>query len=81
MQSRPGNPYDGHTLAGQIEQVERITGVAVARAYVDRGYRGHDVDAESRKIKSSSPARSAASRPQFVVNCADAPPSSPSSAT
>ncbi|ABQ28752.1 transposase, IS4 family (plasmid) [Acidiphilium cryptum JF-5] len=50
MQSQPGNPYDGHTLAGQIEQVERITGVAVARAYVDRGYRGYGVEAEGRKI-------------------------------
>jgi transposase, IS5 family len=40
----PGNPYDGHTLAAQIAQAERLTGVAVARAYVDRGYRGHDAD-------------------------------------
>ena len=31
----------GHTLTGQIEQVERLTGIAVERAYVDRGYRGH----------------------------------------
>ncbi len=44
MQSLPGNPYDGHTLAGQITQVERITGTAIDRAYVDRGYRGHDAD-------------------------------------
>lgn len=41
MQALPGNPYDGHTLSGQIEQVERLTGVTVERAYVDRGYRGH----------------------------------------
>ena len=41
MQTIPGSPYDGHTLSGQIEQVERLTGVAVERAYVDRGYRGH----------------------------------------
>jgi IS5 family transposase len=41
MQALPGNPYDGHTLTGQIEQVERLTGVTVERAYVDRGYRGH----------------------------------------
>jgi IS5 family transposase len=41
MQTLPGSPYDGHTLSGQIEQVERLTGVAVERAYVDRGYRGH----------------------------------------
>jgi IS5 family transposase len=40
----PGNPFDGHTLADQIAQTERITGVEVERAYVDRGYRGHDAD-------------------------------------
>ncbi len=40
----PGNPYDGHTLAAQIAQTERITGVGIERAYVDRGYRGHDAD-------------------------------------
>lgn len=39
----PGNPYDGHTLATQIDQAERLTGQAVKRAYVDRGYRGHGV--------------------------------------
>ena len=41
----PGNPYDGHTLAAQIDQVERITGAPVQRVYVDRGYRGHELDA------------------------------------
>jgi IS5 family transposase len=40
----PGNPFDGHTLAAQIAQTERITGVRIERAYVDRGYRGHDAD-------------------------------------
>jgi IS5 family transposase len=40
----PGNPFDGHTLADQIAQTERITGVPVERAYVDRGYRGHDAE-------------------------------------
>jgi IS5 family transposase len=40
----PGNPFDGHTLAAQVAQTERITGVPVERAYVDRGYRGHDAD-------------------------------------
>ena len=38
----PGNPCDGHTLAAQIAQTGRITGLPVARAHVDRGYRGHD---------------------------------------
>ena len=42
--SLPGNPFDGHTLAAQIAQTERITGVAIECAYVDRGYRGHDAD-------------------------------------
>ena len=43
-QSLPGNPYDGHTLGNQIDQVEQLTGISVRRAYVDRGYRGHKVD-------------------------------------
>jgi transposase, IS5 family len=37
----PGNPYDGHTLAAVIEATERLTGRAIERAYVDKGYRGH----------------------------------------
>jgi transposase, IS5 family len=45
VRTLPGNPYDGHTLAAQIAQVERLTGERVERAYVDRGYRGHDADA------------------------------------
>ncbi len=40
----PGNPYDGHTLGDQMAQTERLTGVEIERAYVDRGYRGHDAD-------------------------------------
>ena len=42
--SLPGNPYDGHTLAAQIAQAERLSGVEIERAYVDRGYRGHDAE-------------------------------------
>jgi IS5 family transposase len=38
----PGNPYDGHTLKGAIEATERLTGCSIERAYVDKGYRGHD---------------------------------------
>jgi IS5 family transposase len=38
----PGNPYDGHTLRVAIDDTERLTGRAIERAYVDKGYRGHD---------------------------------------
>ena len=41
MLAEPGNPYDGHTLTRAIGQVERITGRAIERSFVDRGYRGH----------------------------------------
>jgi transposase, IS5 family len=38
----PGNPYDGHTLGAVIEATEKLTGCAIERAYVDKGYRGHN---------------------------------------
>lgn len=41
--SLPGNPYDGHSLAPQIDQIERLLARPIQRAYVDRGYRGHGV--------------------------------------
>ena len=37
----PGNPYDGHTLAPIIAETQTLTGCAIERAYVDKGYRGH----------------------------------------
>ena len=43
--SFPGNPYDGHTLAGQIEQTTVLLqdiGVKPTTAVVDLGYRGVD---------------------------------------
>ncbi len=39
----PGNPYDGHTLKHQLEQVKKLTGVLPVRCFADRGYRGHGV--------------------------------------
>lgn len=39
--SLPGNPYDGHSLKGALDQVERITGIRPKETYVDLGYRGH----------------------------------------
>ena len=43
--SFPGNPYDGHTLAAQIEQTTTLLqdlGVKPTTAVVDLGYRGVD---------------------------------------
>ena len=37
----PGAPYDGHTLGPVIDDTERLTGRAIERAFVDKGYRGH----------------------------------------
>jgi IS5 family transposase len=37
-----GNPYDGHTLQATLDQAEAMSGIAIERAYVDKGYRGHD---------------------------------------
>ena len=38
----PGNPYDGHTLGDIIDATEKLTGCPIERAYVDKGYRGHN---------------------------------------
>ena len=44
MRTMPGNPYDGHTLAEALEQVEILTDLRPDPAVVDRGYRGHGVE-------------------------------------
>tara|TARA_B100000315_G_scaffold245668_1_gene271868 strand:- start:292 stop:1638 length:1347 start_codon:yes stop_codon:yes gene_type:complete len=48
----PGNPYDGHTLKEVIEETEALTGREIERAYVDKGYRGHDAPNPYRVFKS-----------------------------
>ena len=47
-----GKPYDGHTLASTIENVEEITGCEVSKAYVDEGYKGHDYENKHRVYRS-----------------------------
>jgi IS5 family transposase len=44
LRALPGNPYDGHTLAEALEQVEILTDCRPRLAVVDRGYRGHGVE-------------------------------------
>ena len=48
----PGSPYDGHTLKDVIGETEALTGRAIERAYVDAGYRGHDVPRPGRVFRS-----------------------------
>src|SRR5215510_245283 len=38
----PGNPYDGHTLATIIPQMEALIGNLIDRCITDAGYRGHN---------------------------------------
>jgi len=45
MRSFAGNPYDGHTLKEALQQVEILTDQRPDLAVVDRGYRGHGVEA------------------------------------
>ena len=43
IQTCPGNPFDGHTLDEQLDQVERLVGRVPGTTFVDKGYRGHGV--------------------------------------
>ena len=38
----PGNPYDGHTLATVIPEMEAMIGNDIDRLLADAGYRGHN---------------------------------------
>ena len=46
------NPYDGHTLGTVLRETEALTGRTIERAYVDKGYRGHDADRPKRVFRS-----------------------------
>jgi IS5 family transposase len=47
-----GNPYDGHTLRTVIEELTDWIGVEPERAYVDKGYVGHDAPKPGRVFRS-----------------------------
>ncbi len=51
--SVPGNPYDGHTLKAQMDQVERLYPKTddIKKIHVDMGYRGHDYTSEHRSAR------------------------------
>jgi len=48
VKALPGAPYDGHTLATVIPQIETQIGARLARIVADRGYRGHNAPPDHR---------------------------------
>ena len=54
----PGNPYDGHTLKDVLKETETLTGREIERAYVDKGYVGHDGSRPNRVYRSGESAAS-----------------------
>ena len=42
VKAMPGNPYDGHTLATVLPEIEAQIGEPLVRVVADRGYRGHN---------------------------------------
>ena len=40
MKALPGNPYDGHTLAVVIPEMEALLSNTIERILADKGYRG-----------------------------------------
>ena len=75
MKAFHGNPYDGHTLNTVIKEMERWTGVGIERAYVDKGYAGHDYPNKF-KVYLQIGIRSGASRRPSRRNSGADPPAS-----
>ncbi len=48
VKALPGNPYDGHTLATVIPEIEAQIGASLSRIVADRGYRGHNAPPDHR---------------------------------
>src|SRR6201998_2178156 len=46
VKALPGNPYDGHTLATVIPDMEALVGNTIKRVFADKGYHGHNAPPE-----------------------------------
>ncbi len=46
MAALPGNPYDGHTLAKVVPDMQALIGNVLERIIADAGYRGHNAPTE-----------------------------------
>jgi transposase, IS5 family len=60
-----GYPYDGHTLADSLKQVERIA-AKPQYSFVDKGYRGHDYDGDIEVHVDKQKSRSDSSKPMAL---------------
>ena len=67
----PGNPYDGHTLATVIPEIEAQIGATLSRIVADRGYRGHNAPPGHKfKVYISGQRRRASPRPSNANSAA-----------
>jgi hypothetical protein len=48
VKALPGNPYDGHTLATVIPDIEQTVGADLERIVTDAGYKGHNAPKDKR---------------------------------
>src|SRR5215207_6439874 len=48
VKALPGNPYDGHTLAAVLPDLENTIGVGLERIVTDAGYKGHNAPTHQR---------------------------------
>jgi hypothetical protein len=79
-QALPGNPYDGHTLAAVIPEIEAQVGASLTRIVADRGYRSHNAPPDIASRSLSQPGSDALPNTSSA-NCVAARLSSRSSTT
>jgi hypothetical protein len=72
----PGNPYDGHTLATVIPEIEALVGNTLERILTDKGYRGHNAPPDY-KFRVFITGQKRCVTPGSNASCAAGPPSSP----
>src|SRR4051812_678614 len=48
VKALPGNPYDGHTLAAVLPDIESTIGAGLERIVTDAGYKGHNAPKHER---------------------------------
>ena len=48
VKALPGAPYDGHTLAAVLPEIEAQIGVSLSRIFADAGYKGHNASEKHR---------------------------------